>query len=31
VYYRDPIPTFCPNPPGGTFNVSNALRIDWGF
>ncbi|HEV8114044.1 MAG TPA: hypothetical protein VGR31_14830 [Planctomycetota bacterium] len=31
VYYRDPIPTFCPNPPGGTFNVSNAIRIDWGF
>jgi choice-of-anchor B domain-containing protein len=29
VYYRDPSPTFCPAPPGGTFNVSNALRVVW--
>ena len=30
VYYRDPDPSFCPNPPGGTFNVSNGLRAVWG-
>jgi len=30
VYYRDPIASFCPSPPGGTFNVSNGLRIVWG-
>jgi hypothetical protein len=30
VYYRDPIPGFCPNPPGNTFNVSNGLRVVWG-
>ena len=27
VYYRDPSPTFCPS--GGTFNISNGLRIVW--
>jgi hypothetical protein len=27
VYYRDPSATFCPT--GGTFNISNALRIVW--
>jgi len=27
TYYRDPDPTFCPNPPGGTFNGSNAVDI----
>lgn len=30
VYYRDPVTDFCPNPPGNTFNVSNAVRLDWG-
>jgi Tol biopolymer transport system component len=30
VYYRDPSSSFCPNPPGGTFNVSNAIAIAWG-
>jgi Tol biopolymer transport system component len=30
VYYRDPSASFCPNPPGGTFNVSNAIAIAWG-
>jgi hypothetical protein len=30
VYYRDPDPSFCPGPTGGTFNVSNGLRIIWG-
>jgi hypothetical protein len=29
VFYRDPSPTFCPDPPGGTFNASSAVRIDW--
>jgi hypothetical protein len=30
VYYRDPVEDFCPSPPGGNFNVSNAVRIVWG-
>jgi hypothetical protein len=30
VYYRDPNASFCPNPSGGTFNVSNAIAIAWG-
>ncbi|HEV8114283.1 MAG TPA: hypothetical protein VGR31_16040 [Planctomycetota bacterium] len=30
VYYRDPSSSFCPNPPGSTFNVSNAVAIVWG-
>jgi hypothetical protein len=29
VYYRDPNPAFCPDPPGSTFNVSNALSVAW--
>jgi hypothetical protein len=29
VYYRDPNAGFCPAPNGGTFNISNALRIVW--
>jgi hypothetical protein len=29
VYYRDPNPTFCPDPPGNTFNSSNAYRVTW--
>ncbi|HEV8113894.1 MAG TPA: S8 family serine peptidase [Planctomycetota bacterium] len=29
TYYRDPSPSFCPTPPGGTFNASNALSIVW--
>ncbi len=29
VYYRDPSPTFCPDPPGNTWNVSSGLRIRW--
>jgi hypothetical protein len=29
VYYRDPNLTFCPNPPGDSFNVGNALRVVW--
>jgi hypothetical protein len=29
VYYRDPILTFCPNPPGDSFNVGSALRVVW--
>jgi hypothetical protein len=30
VYYRDPSATFCPDPPGSTFNASNGLRVLWG-
>ncbi len=29
IYYRDPNPRFCPESPGGTFNVSNALALTW--
>jgi hypothetical protein len=29
-YYRDPNPSFCPSPAGGTFNVSNAMAVVWG-
>lgn len=29
TYYRDPNPAYCPDPPGGTFNVSNGLRVVW--
>jgi hypothetical protein len=29
VYYRDPNLAFCPSPQGNTFNVGNALRIEW--
>jgi hypothetical protein len=29
AYYRDPNATFCPIPPGNTYNISNAVRIDW--
>jgi hypothetical protein len=30
IYYRDPNPSFCPDPPGSTFNVSNGLMVLWG-
>jgi hypothetical protein len=30
IYHRDPNPTFCAAPIGGTFNVSNAISIVWG-
>jgi hypothetical protein len=29
VYYRDPNPAFCPNPPGSTFNSSGGMVITW--
>lgn len=29
VYYRDPEPTFCAAPLGGTFNVSNGIVLNW--
>jgi hypothetical protein len=29
VTYRDPDPSFCPDPTGSTFNVSNAVSILW--
>ncbi len=28
-YYRDANATFCTDPPGGTFNVTNAISIVW--
>jgi hypothetical protein len=30
IYYRDPSPTFCPSPPGDTFNSTNAIGLVWG-
>lgn len=30
TYYRDSSSTFCPSPPGGTFNSSSGLRVRWG-
>jgi hypothetical protein len=29
VSYRDPNPTFCASPPGGTFNATNSISIVW--
>jgi len=29
VYYRDPSPTFCAEPAGSTWNLTNALRVVW--
>jgi Tol biopolymer transport system component len=29
VYYRDPALAFCPDPPGNTWNVSNAISVVW--
>ena len=29
VSYRDPNPSFCPAPPGGTFNATNSISIVW--
>lgn len=29
TYYRDPNPTFCPNPPGNTWNVTNGVVMGW--
>jgi hypothetical protein len=29
IYYRDASATFCPNPPGDTFNVTNGLIVTW--
>jgi len=29
VYYRDPSGTFCAAPAGNTYNISNAVQIDW--
>jgi hypothetical protein len=30
VYYRDPNMAFCPDPPGDTFNATNAVSVLWG-
>jgi hypothetical protein len=29
VYYRDPVAGFCPAPGGDTWNVTNAVRVNW--
>jgi hypothetical protein len=29
VLYRDPNLAFCPTPPGGTFNLTNVIRVAW--
>jgi hypothetical protein len=29
ISYRDPSVGFCPDPPGGTFNVTNSVSIVW--
>jgi hypothetical protein len=29
ISYRDPSPSFCPSPMGGTFNTTNAVSITW--
>jgi hypothetical protein len=29
VYYRDPVPSFCPNPPGNTWNIGNGITVIW--
>jgi hypothetical protein len=29
VYYRDASATFCPNPPGNTWNIGNGYSITW--
>ena len=29
TYYRDPNLTFCPNPPGNSWNVTNGIQIQW--
>lgn len=31
TYYRDPNPTYCPDPPGSTFNISSGLRVTWAL
>ena len=29
TWYRDPNPTFCPNPPGNGWNVTNGIVVQW--
>jgi hypothetical protein len=29
TYYRDPSPTFCPQPQGDNWNVTNGVRVVW--
>lgn len=31
TYYRDPSGSFCPNPPGNTWNVSSGIEAVWGY
>ena len=30
TYYRDSSATFCPAPPGNTFNITNSVSVTWG-
>ena len=29
TFYRNPAPTFCPTPPGNTFNITNGVIVHW--
>ena len=29
TYYRDPVLAFCPNPPGGSWNISSGVQVTW--
>jgi hypothetical protein len=29
TYYRDPLLGFCPNPPGGSWNISSGVQVTW--
>ena len=31
AYYRDPVLTFCPDPPSKAFNVGNTVRAVWSL
>lgn len=31
TYYRDPSASFCPDPPGKTWNISSSLAVVWGL
>jgi Tol biopolymer transport system component len=31
VYYRDPDPSYCPSPQGGTYNITNSVSAVWAL
>ncbi|MFN0007088.1 MAG: TolB family protein [Planctomycetota bacterium] len=31
TYHRDPSASFCPDPPGNAWNVTNAIEVVWGY